>query len=73
MYQVRLSANMLIALVDIASNYVERDSPRYDQRTRRALQVRGLVSAFGNMTIKGKAYLQMARYEYKTAEAALAA
>lgn len=72
MYQVRLSPNMLIALVDIASNYVERDSPRYHKRTRRALRARGLIGAF-SLTTKGKAYLEMARYEYKTAEAALAA
>lgn len=81
MYQVQLSANMLIALVDIDQGYVERDSPRFDRRTLKALARRQLIDkprvrsikTQPALTLKGRAYLAMARFEYKTAEEALAA
>jgi hypothetical protein len=59
---------MVVALVDISEDYSKDDSPRWDHRTQGALLRRELVGGDGGakskLTKKGRAYLEMALYEY---------
>lgn len=77
-YAVTMSYRMVVALVDIHENYIGEDSPRFDWRTSRALERRELVSGkikkvkgketYTSLTKKGKAYLEMCKFEFETAQ-----
>jgi hypothetical protein len=65
-YIVKLTFNQIVALVDIAENYLGEDSPRCDGRTIAALDRRELIMHDGaKLTAKGDAYLSMAITEEK--------
>jgi hypothetical protein len=67
-----MSFRMIVALVDISEALEEKDSPRYDHRTRGALERRELITMDGKkLTKKGKAYLEMCLFEYDSAEDAI--
>jgi hypothetical protein len=78
MYAITMSYRMVVALVDIHENYIGEDSPRFDWRTSRALERRNLVTnktkkvkgkeTFSSLTKKGKASLEMCRFEFETAQ-----
>lgn len=70
MYHVKMSFAMLAALVDIASGYEGEDSSRHDSRTTAALRRRGLIND-ARLTLAGRAYLSMAKYEVQTAQRVL--
>jgi len=71
-YYVRLSYAMIVALVDIEQHYKGDDTPARSKRTLAALERRELIRPLKDLgyalTARGKAYLSMARYEYKTAD-----
>lgn len=63
-YIIRLSLNMVAALVDTATRYAGEDSSRFDRRTENALFNRGLIYSDLKLTPKGRAYLSMAKAEW---------
>lgn len=68
-YAVQLSFNMILALVDIDQDYIGPDSPRHNTHTRLALERRDLCpSGADKLSKKGKAYLEMALFEYARAK-----
>lgn len=76
-YAVVMSDRMLVALVDISEDYEKDDSPRWDHRTQGALLRRELVTGSGGakskLTKKGRAYLEMALFEYDRSQEVIAA
>ena len=74
-YVVRLSFNMLVAMVDIAKSYNKADSPRHRKQTKEALWNRGYVTSPDclRLTPRGYAHLDGAIFEihgWKKAKAA---